>query len=111
MTLPETTDAAFSDDVLASELPVLVDFTASWCGPCHMIKPVLEQIAADEAGRLRVVALDVDANPEATRSYGVLGMPTLALFRQGQLVAKVVGAKPRAAILRELEPHLAPSVA
>ena len=111
MTLPETTDAVFGDDVLASDLPVLVDFTASWCGPCHMIKPVLEQIAAQEADRLRVVTLDVDANPEATRTYGVLGMPTLGLFRDGELVTKVVGAKPRAAVMRELEPHLPPTPA
>ena len=111
MTLAETTDATFATDVLASAEPVLVDFTATWCGPCHMVKPVLEQIARDEAGRLRVVTLDVDANPDTTRAYGVMGMPTLGLFRGGELVATVVGARPRAAILRELEPHLAPAPA
>jgi thioredoxin 1 len=63
MSLPSTTDAAFADDVLSSETPVLVDFTAAWCGPCRMLAPVLEQIASDEAARLRIVSIDVDANP------------------------------------------------
>lgn len=104
--LPATTDASFADDVLASTTPVLVDFTAAWCGPCRMVTPVLEQIAADEAARLRVVSLDVDANPQAARTYGILGMPTLLLFRDGDVVQRIVGAKPRGVILRELEPHL-----
>jgi thioredoxin 1 len=106
MPVPETTDAAFAADVLSSPLPVLVDFTANWCPPCRMIAPVLAQIAADEAGRLKVVSLDVDANPETTRRHSVLGMPTLMLFVNGEPVVQLVGARPRAAILRELEPHL-----
>jgi thioredoxin 1 len=106
MSVPTTTDAAFAADVLASPLPVLVDFTASWCGPCRMIAPVLDQIATEEADRLKVVSLDVDANPETTRAYQVMGMPTLVLFVGGERVAQVVGARPRSAILRELEPHL-----
>ena len=110
MPLPTTTDAGFARDVLAAETPVLVDFTADWCPPCKMIKPVLERIAAEEAGRLRVVALDVDENPEITRRYGVLGMPTLALFVRGERVVQFTGARPRAAILRELEPYLAAAV-
>jgi thioredoxin 1 len=105
--LPSTTDATFADDVLASDLPVLVDFTASWCPPCRMIAPVLEQLAAEERHRLRVVQLDVDANPEVTRAYRVLGMPTLTLFRGGEAVTSLVGARPRAAIDRALAPHLA----
>ena len=107
MSLPVTTDAAFAREVLASETPVLVDFTASWCPPCKMIKPVLERIAAQEAGRLRVVTLDVDENPETTRTYGVMGMPTLALFVGGELVTTIVGARPQAAVLAALEPYLA----
>ncbi len=106
MSLPTTTDAAFAADVLAAETPVLVDFTADWCPPCKMIKPVLERIAAEEAGRLLVVTLDVDENPDATRRYGVLGMPTLALFIGGELVTTLVGARPQAAILKVLEPYL-----
>jgi thioredoxin 1 len=106
MPVPETTDASFAEDVLSSALPVLVDFTADWCPPCRMIAPVLAQIATEEVDRLKVVSLDVDANPEITRRHGVLGMPTLMLFVNGEAVIQLVGARPRAAILRELEPHL-----
>jgi thioredoxin 1 len=106
MPVPVTTDATFAQDVLASDLPVLVEFTAAWCAPCRMIAPVLDQIAGDEAGRLSIVSLDVDANPETTRRYAVMSMPTLALFVGGAVVSQVVGARPRAAIVRELEPHL-----
>jgi thioredoxin 1 len=107
MSLNYSTDANFADDVLSSTVPVLVDFTATWCPPCVMIKPVLERIAADEADRLRVVALDVDENPVVTARYEVLGMPTLALFVGGEVVARFMGAKPRTAILNIIEPHLA----
>lgn len=109
--LPTTTDATFIADVLDSTTPVLVEFTADWCPPCKMIAPVLQKIADDEAGRLKIVALDVDANPETMRTYGVLSMPTLALFVDGKVVSQTVGARPRAAILREIEPHLAPVAA
>jgi thioredoxin 1 len=107
MSLKTSTDASFADDVLTSTVPVLVDFTATWCPPCVMIKPVLERIAADEADRLRVVTLDVDENPVVTARYEVLGMPTLALFIGGDVVARFMGAKPRTAILNIIEPHLA----
>lgn len=106
MTLEVTTDAGFAMDVIGSDLPVLVDFTAERCGPCRMIAPVLEQIAADHHGRLRVVALDVAANPVATGEYQVMGTPTLALFVAGDLVVRLAGARAQAAILREIEPHL-----
>ncbi|MCA1648394.1 MAG: thioredoxin [Chloroflexi bacterium] len=109
MSLATTTDAAFADDVLASETPVLVDFTAAWCGPCRMLAPVLGQIASDEAARLRVVSIDADANPVTTRNYQIRSMPTLALFVAGKVVAQFVGARPRTAIMRELEPHLQPA--
>lgn len=104
--LATTTDATFAGDVLDSALPVLVDFTATWCPPCVMIAPVLDRIRADEAGRLRVVSLDVDANPITTANYQVMGMPTLALFIDGQVAVRFMGAKPRATIMRLLEPHL-----
>jgi thioredoxin 1 len=106
MSLTTTTDAAFADDVLASDVPVLVDFTAAWCPPCVMIAPVLAKIAADEANRLRVISIDVDDNPVTTAKYQVLGMPTLALFVNGEVVVRFMGAKPRTAILSQLEPHL-----
>ena len=106
MSLPHTTDATFAADVLQADRPVLVEFTADWCPPCKMIAPVLAQIARDEGERLEVVAIDADTNPETMRRYGVMGMPTLILFVGGQVVSQTVGARPRAAILRELEPHL-----
>jgi thioredoxin 1 len=107
MALHHTTDATFADDVLTSPLPVLVEFTAAWCPPCKMIAPVLERIAVEQTGRMRVVALDVDENPETTRRYGVMGMPTLMLFIGGEPVTTVVGARPQAMIMQALEPHLA----
>lgn len=109
MSLSAVTDATFAEDVLAAGVPVLVDFTADWCPPCKMIKPVLARIAEEQAGRLRVVTLDVDENPLASRRYGVMGMPTLALFVRGELVTTVVGARPQAAVMAALEPHLAVS--
>jgi thioredoxin 1 len=109
MSIAITTDTAFAADVLASPIPVLVDFTADWCPPCKMIAPVLEQIAAEGADRLKVVSLDVDDNPVVTLQYGILSMPTLVLFVNGQVVSQSIGAKPRTAIMRELEPHLAQS--
>ncbi|MET0864851.1 MAG: thioredoxin domain-containing protein, partial [Nakamurella sp.] len=102
-----SSDATFQDDVIGSTIPVLVDFTATWCPPCVMIKPVLERIAADEVGRVRVVTLDVDENPVVTARYEVLGMPTLALFVGGEVVTRFMGAKPRTAILNIIEPYLA----
>jgi thioredoxin 1 len=106
MSLTMTTDAAFSDDVLASEVPVLVEFTADWCPPCRMVAPVLEQISTDEKDRLRVLAIDVDTNPDTTLKYQVMGMPTIALFVNGEIVSRILGARSRTAILRELGPHL-----
>ncbi|WP_433892380.1 thioredoxin [Streptomyces sp. CA-111067] len=96
------TDATFAEEVLTSELPVLVDFTADWCPPCRMIAPVLEQIAVEEADRLRIVRLDVDTNPATQAAYGVLSMPTLLLFRAGEPVKVLVGARPKRRLLQEL---------
>jgi len=96
------TDDSFSDDVLTSSTPVLVDFWASWCGPCKMIAPVLEEIAAEKAGTLTVAKLDVDANPGTARDFQVVSIPTLILFKDGQPVKRIVGSKGKAALLREL---------
>jgi thioredoxin 1 len=109
MSLAITTDAAFAEDVLASATPVLVDFTAAWCAPCRMVAPVLEHIAIDEAARLRVVSIDVDANPVTRQNYQIMSMPTLALFVAGEVVTQFVGAKPRTVIMQKLEPHLQPA--
>ena len=96
------TDATFSQDVLSSSTPVLVDFWATWCGPCKMVAPVLEEIAGEKAGSLTVAKLDVDANPETARDYGVVSIPTMIVFKDGQPVKRIVGAKGKAALLREL---------
>ena len=96
------TDDSFSDDVLSSNTPVLVDFWASWCGPCKMIAPVLEEIAGEKAGQLTVAKLDVDANPTTARDFQVVSSPTLILFKDGAPVKRIVGAKGKAALLREL---------
>jgi thioredoxin 1 len=102
------TDATFDELVLRAGRPVLLEFfTASWCPPCRMIEPVLRAIAAELADRLVVAQLDVDANPRAAAAAGVLGMPTLNLYRDGQVVAQVMGARSKAALLAAFEPHLA----
>ncbi|MGW5850985.1 thioredoxin [Streptomyces sp. NPDC055254] len=101
--LGQVTDVTFADEVLNSDLPVLVDFTADWCGPCRQIAPVLAAIAQEKAGELKIVQLDVDTNPETQSKYGVLSMPTLMVFRGGEPVKSLVGARPKAKLLRELE--------
>jgi thioredoxin 1 len=98
----EVSDASFSTDVLSSDKPVLVDFWATWCGPCKMVAPVLEEIATERGAALTVAKLDVDANPETARDFQVVSIPTLILFKDGQPVKRIVGAKGKAALLREL---------
>ena len=100
------TDDSFSDDVLASATPVLVDFWATWCGPCKMIAPALEEIAAEKAGELTVAKLDVDSNPTTARDFQVVSIPTLILFKNGNPVKRIVGTKGKAALLRELAEHV-----
>jgi len=95
-------DDSFAEDVLNSSTPVLVDFWATWCGPCKMVAPVLEEIASEKAGRLTVAKLDVDSNPETARDFQVVSIPTMILFQNGEAVKRIVGAKGKAALLREL---------
>ncbi|HEU0191262.1 MAG TPA: thioredoxin [Mycobacterium sp.] len=99
-------DASFATDVLASSKPVLVDFWATWCGPCRMVAPVLEELAAERADQLTVAKLDVDANPETARDFDVVSIPTMILFKAGKPVKRIVGAKGKAALLRDLADFL-----
>ncbi|AJF67348.1 thioredoxin family protein [Streptomyces vietnamensis] len=99
----EVTDADFGTEVLGAGLPVLVKFTAEWCGPCRQLKPVLGALASEEAARLRIVEIDVDRNPETTLKYGVLATPTLMVFRGGEPVKSIVGARPKRRLLADLE--------
>lgn len=102
MSTVTVSDDSFADKVLASQTPVLVDFWAQWCGPCRMVAPVLDEIAKEKAGSLTVAKVDVDANPSTARDFQVVSIPTLILFKDGQPVKRIVGAKGKAALLREL---------
>ena len=99
-------DTSFEEDVLKSEQPVLVDYWAEWCGPCKMIAPVLEDIASEYAGRLKIVKLNIDENPQTPTKYGVRGIPTLMLFKDGQVIGTKVGAAPKSALQDWLNQHV-----
>jgi thioredoxin len=98
----EVTDADFEAEVIGAELPVLVEFTADWCPPCRQMAPVLSALAAEESERLKVVQLNVDMNPLTTNAYRVLSMPTFMVFRNGEPVRSMVGARPKRRLLEEL---------
>jgi thioredoxin 1 len=100
------TDSTFDADVLNSDKLVLVDFWATWCGPCRMVAPVLEEIAAEHSDTVTVAKLDVDENPVTARNYQVMSIPTLILFKGGEPVKQIVGAKPKAALLNDLADYL-----
>jgi len=105
-TLLDVTDTTFQAEVLESDKPVLVDFWAAWCGPCRLVAPILEEIAA-ERDDLRVVKMDIDANPHTPASLGILAIPTMILFRDGAEAKRIQGAKPRNRLEADLEPALA----
>lgn len=98
-------DASFADDVLMSDKPVIVDFWAEWCGPCKMIAPILEEIAAENDG-IVIAKLNVDENPQTAASYGITSIPTMNVFSGGQVVKTIIGAKPKAALLADLGDYL-----
>ena len=95
------TDAQWQDEVLGADKPVLVDFWAEWCGPCRMVGPIVDEIASEQEG-IKVLKLNVDENPNAARQYGVMSIPTLLVFKDGEPAKRIVGAKPKAALMNDL---------
>jgi thioredoxin 1 len=100
------TDETFNQEVLKSGTPTLVDFWAVWCGPCRMVAPVVDEIAREQAGKLKVMKLDVDENQNTAMAYGVMSIPTLILFKNGQPVERIVGFRPKGDMEKKILPHL-----
>ena len=103
---PQVTDASFKQDVLDSDVPVLVDFWAPWCGPCRMVAPVVDEIAEQYADKIKVVKLNTDENPNVANQYGIRSIPTLMIFKGGQRVDMVVGAVPKSTLANTIEKYL-----
>jgi thioredoxin 1 len=106
MSTTTVTDASFAADVLGADKPVIVDFWAEWCGPCRMVSPILEEIATEYADKITVAKLNVDENPKTAASYGITSIPTMNVYSGGEVVKTIIGAKPKAALLADLQPFL-----
>jgi thioredoxin len=106
MATKTVTDQSFANDVLGAEGPVLVDFWAEWCGPCRLVSPVLEEIAAEHSDKISVVKLNIDENPQTARDYQVMSIPTMSVFSGGKVVKSIIGARPKSAILADLADYL-----
>ena len=106
MSIKHTSDAGFEQDVLKSDVPVLVDYWAEWCGPCKMISPILDEVSRDYNGRVQIAKLNVDENQATAARYGVRGIPTLMLFRNGAMIASSVGALSKSQLTLFLDSHL-----
>ncbi len=102
----KVTDENFKQEVLESSIPVLVDFWAEWCMPCRLVAPAVEELAEEYQGKLKVCKLNVDEGPQTSSEYGIMSIPTLAIFKEGKLVDKIIGAVPKTEIISKIEPHI-----